>query len=596
MPTKPTKQQIEQDQAAEKARETERIVGLVVQTDEVYRRNRLDEDMAALALYRGRHWTGDGVFGGTTETRQYRAQQNEIFPAIDNIVSSLALDVPAVEPLDTRYWSKATPNRDDDLTIAGRRIGSVLNSWAEVDRLDNTCQEMVLHAAIFGIGVAKTMWSPRLGRPIVRTKLPWEWFCDPGAQRIEDATWCYEHFVIHVSTLRERLKVGPEAGGYLPLKDAIKPDTYPKGLISDKDMDEEERKARAAGLKEFVGLVEFWDFRAKRLLHIHPSTKQVLMDVPLPWGRTYDVLVFHDAVGRVRGVSDVELMASNQRDINTLLSARREMVMRLPKRMLIDRDIFDGPEEAEQFKNSKAWEPTLVKFPNGASPAEKIFVTPEMGTVFDFNKHLADLIDGARNVIGEADYQSGRVANIRTGTEASMVQAATQGRLNIRMRKLVRVVSDIFQRMLTTWKWAAQNPQSSGLNMEALTAQTQGDATVDTLTADLLEHTPKFKLLPFSPMMEDKFARRQQLVNLLTALSANPSLAGAFNMRELARELVDGFQLRPSMLLSEEEVQAAAASATAAQAPEVAPVAAQAGPEMPSLPQVPALAEESPSR
>jgi hypothetical protein len=575
----------EEKAAAEQAsqdrkKETERIVGLVQTTSDTYRKNRLDEDLACLSLYRGAQWKGDGVTGGSSDMASYRAQQNMVFPAVDIIVSSLALDTPAVEPLDTRYWSNDTPSRQDDLTIAGRRLGAVLNTWSELDRLDYTTQEAVIHACIFGIGVLKTTWSPRMGRPVVRTKLPWEWFCDPGAQRIEDAQWCFEYFPLNISTLRERVN----SGQYEQIKQAIKPDTYPKGLLSERDMDDEDRKARAAGLREYVSLVEFWDFKNKRLMHIHPGTKQVLLDVPLPWGRTYDVLCFHDAIGRVRGISDVELMASNQRDINLFLSARREMAVRLPERILIDRDIFDDQEEAEAFKNSKSWEPTFAKFANGSTPAEKIHVIKGPQTTFDFNAHLADTVQGAKDVIGQADYQNGTVKNIRTGTEASMVQGATQGRMNIRMRKLTRTVSDVFQRMMTTWKWAAQNPEESGLDMNALAEQTQGDTTGDQLMADLLQHAPKFKLLPFSPMMEDKFARRDQLVALMNAMSANPTIAAAFDMAEFAREIQEGFQLRPSLLLSKEAVQAAAANAAMAQSPESAPLAAQAGPAMPQIP------------
>jgi len=581
------KERADQEKAAQdRKKETDRIVGLVQTTSDTYRKNRLDEDLACLALYRGAHWKGDGVTGGSSDTAQYRAQQNMVFPAVNIITSSLALDTPAVEPLDTRYWSNNTPNRQDDLTIAGRRLGSVLNTWSEMDRLDYTAQEAVIHACIFGLGVLKTTWSPRLGRPVVRTKLPWEVFFDPGAQRIEDAQWCFEYFPLNIQTLRERVN----SGQYEQIKEAIKPDTYPKGLLSERDLDEEDRKARAAGLREYVSLVEFWDFNGKRLLHVHPGTRQVLLDVPLPWGRTYDVLCFHDAVGRIRGVSDVELMASNQRDINLLMSARREMVMRLPERILIDRDIFEDQDEFEQFKNSKSWEPTVAKFANGAVPAEKIHVIKGPQTTFDFNTHLGELREGNREVIGEADYQRGQVRNIRTGTEASMVQNATQGRMNIRMRKLTRTVSDVFQRMLTTWKWAAQNPEASGLDMNALAEQTQGDATGDQLMGDLLQHSPKFKLLPFSPMMEDKFARRDQLVALMNAMSANPAIAAAFDMPEFAREVQEAFQLRPSLLLSKEAVQAASANAAMAATPDAAPLAAQA----PGMPQIPTGLEPIP--
>lgn len=540
-------------ETAAAGKEVRRILGLVNSTEEWYRQNRLDEDVRNLSYYRGHFWGGDGVYGLRETDTQYAAQQNEIFPIVDTVVSSLAMSVPAVECLDQRFWSTDVPTRKEDLTISGRRIASVLNYWADEDQMDVVNQEQVLHCELFGIGVVKTSWSGELQRPIWRTRLPWEWHGDPGARRAKDMTWCFERFVLHIEDIRARLTPDPETGQtiYRPITKGIKADTYPRSLIDERVPYQQEMKLKEAGLKEYVGLVEFWDFRHQMLYHIHPDTHQILLKCPIPYGNSYEVLVFHDSVGRVRGIPDVTLLASNQRDVNELVSARREMVRRLPRRMLMDRALWRDETEFERWKNAKSWEPTLVDFPSSAELSDKVWVSPEMPTTYDFNNHLQQTITTIRWTTGLADYQRGEVVNIRTAAEAQMVRASVEGRMKIRTTKVVRCVSNLFSQGLKVWKWAAANPAASGIDMDALASRTQADVDGTVLLNDLRKSTPKFKMLPFSPLMEDKFTRRQQLTELIQAFASGGPLSAAINQYELAREIVELYGLRLSIALKE---------------------------------------------
>jgi len=532
------------DVGAGQGKEITRITGLVGQTEDWYRQHKLDEDVRNLSYYRGHFWNGDGHDGQGNDGKSYRAQQNEIFPIVDTVVSSLAMSTPSVEALDQRYWSTAVPTRSQDLNISGRRVASALNYWAEEDMMDKMAQELVLYTELFGMGVVKTSWSPVLGRPIWRTRLPWEWHCDPGARRPDEIAWAFERFTLHISDLRSRI----ESGGYLPLTKEIKADTYPRSLVDEKIPQQQELQLKEKGLKEYVGLVEFWDFREQVIYHIHPGSKQVLLKAQMPYGNPYEVLVFHDAVGRVRGIPDVSLLASNQRDINGLVSARREIVHRLPRRMLMDRALWNDEKDFERWKNARSWEPSLSDFPSDANINDKIWVSPEMPTTFDFNNHLEQLTTSIRWTTGLADYQRGEVANIRTAAEATMVRSSVEGRMHIRTTKVVRVVSSVFRQALKVWKWAAANPKASAIDMEAIARNTQGDSDATVLLNDLRQHTPKFRLLPFSPLMEDKQARRDQITQLLNVLGKPGPLSESINQRELARELVELYGLRPSIV------------------------------------------------
>lgn len=560
-----------------KSKSIQRMVGLVKQTEEWYQKHRADEVIRNLSYYRGQFWEGDGVSVKSGDSRKYNAVQNEIFPIVDTIVSALAMDLPQVEAIDQREGGQNVPEREQDPTFSGRRIASVLNWFAEEDELDTVIQELVLHALLFDQSIVKVSWSANLGRPIWRTKLPWEVHFDPSAKRISDVGWSFERFVLHYDDFRSRI----ENGVYDRPQKAVQADTYPRSIIDNRMPLEQEVELREKGLKEYVSLVEFWDFRKRKLYHLHADTAQLLMEADMPYERPYDALIFHPGVGRIRGISDVSLVAPIQRDINELVSARREIVARLPRRMLVDRKLFRSDEEFERWKNARSWEPVLVEGPPDGTIDQHVWVSPEMPTTFDFNTHLNQGIESIRWLPGMADYQHGQVKNIRTAAEANMIRGAIEGRLNIRARKVVRVVTSMFRKALATTKWALRNPEASGVNVDALAMVTQSEGNPETLRRDLLQASPSFRLLPFSPLMEDKIARRDSLTNLLAPLSSPSPLGEAVDQRELAREIVDSFGFRPSLVKTEEAI---SEEQMEAQQEEMPPGAA--GPEMggPPLP------------
>lgn len=532
------------ESGSETTKEVTKITWTIIRTEEWFQKNRADEIVRNLAFYRGKFWQGDGVSSRDRQVTQYRAQRNEVFPIVDTIVSALAMDLPQVEALDQRHQSPTIPNRDTDATFAGQRIASTMNWFADEDQWDVLVQDLVLHAELFDEGgIAKVTWSPALGRPIVRVKMPWEVHFDPAAKRMEDAAWAFERFTLHYDDFVKRIK----SGVYDKPKMPIRPDTYPRTLIDEHTPWQDEVILRRQGLKDYVSLVEYWDYRKGFLYHLHPDTRQVLMKTKFPYGRSYVHLTFHSGVGRIRGIADVSLIAPIQRDINELVSARREIVSRLPRRMFIDKGLFRSAEEFERFKNSRAWEPTLIEPPPDMSISDRIYTTPEMPTGFDFNRHLEADIEHVKWVPGMGDYQRGEVKNIRTAAEANMVRAAIEGRLNIRVRKVVRAVTSLFNKTLESYRWAVRHEEESGVNLQYIWSQTQNSIALPDYRREIIEEAPKFRLLPFSPLMEDKIARRESLVNLLNSMSSTP-MVEYFDWREIAREIQDLYGMRPSIV------------------------------------------------
>ena len=530
-------------------KKAKKIIGIIKQAEEHYKKNIAAEDARNLSYWRGSFWVGDGL-QTSSDIQNYQAQQNEIFPILDTIASALALDLPQCEVLDVRQRTYDIPTRFDDTTFVGRRIASVLNWMADKDNLDDTTREATLHAMLFSIGgVRKITWSADRGQVIWRMKMPWEVQFDPSARRLTDIAWASERFILHQDELKNRIK-----SGYYVLTGGkeIKPDTNPRDLIDDYLYTNTDQEYKREMMQEYVTLHEFWDFRKKLLYHIHTGTDQILMVTELPYGNPYDQLVFHDGIGRIRGIPDVSLLAPLQQDINELVSARREIVRRLPKRMFYDKAMFPNEEDAAKFMDSQTWDAIPVETDGQALVGDMIYVTPDMPTTFDFNRHLDQSTIHIKNIAGMADYQRGQVKNIRTAAEANMVQSSVQGRMNVRTRVLTKFVRRGFDKALDILRWAIQNPEASRIDMESINQQTQMDVSAEIMATEILETSIQFRILPFSPLMEDKIVRRDQLIGLLGQFASSPA-GEEVDWREITKELVEMFSVRPSILKDDSE-------------------------------------------
>jgi len=274
----------------------------------------------------------------------------------------------------------------------------------------------------------------------------------------------------------------------------------------------------------------------------------VLLHASIPYPHPYNVLTFHYSAGRIEGIPDVSMMAPTQRDVNEMVSARREIVSRLPRRMMIDRSMFESEDEFEQFKNSKTWEPTLVTPPASALLADGIFVTPEVPTGFDFGKHLDEQREHLRYQAGLADFQRGQAQNIRTAAEAMMVRAAVEGRMNKSVRQVVKFVTRLFRSGLDATQWALRDPQASGCDVRDLWGRCiDEDVDVHTWRDEVVTAAPTFRILPFSPLMEDRITRRAHMERLIPVIASTP-LMNVFDWQELGRSLQEDYTLRPSVL------------------------------------------------
>lgn len=542
--------------------DVKRMVLLTTTSRDHYGRHAGLEDVRNMAYLRGDFWEGDG-FGVTGSHKDYQAQQNEVFPLVDTIASALAIDTPQVACQDRRVLSMATPTRQEDATIVGRRIAAPLNKWADEDDLDETVHEGVIHALCFRKGaILKIAWDQ--GRVVWSLLLPWDVFIDPNCRRIRDAEWIAERFPLHMDDLKERIR----SGVYRDPERAIRPDQLPRSIVEDMLPEAaEKRHLRDSGINDHVTLVEFWDFRKRKVYHIHEETKCCLFVTPMPWDNPYIQIRFHAAIGRAEALPLISIVAPTQEDINELVSSRKNVVRRLPRRMLVDRGLFKDEADWSAFTSAKTTQPIPVNLPANETLDGRVWVTPEMPTTYDFNRHLNDAVEHFRFTGGAASFTRGSVENIRTAAEANMVSGAVEGRMLRASKAVMKAVKSGFQRSLEIMRWAMANPAVSGLDVEALHRDTQVDIDLHTWIREVLDAAPTFELHPFSPMMENLQTKRDAVTRVIEAASRVGPMLEAFNWTEVAREMQTLYALRPSIIAG------AAAPPSTSAAPPVDPMA-----------------------
>lgn len=561
------------DPSAYDRRDRDRMVGLIDATERIYRDTRGIKDVRNLAYWRGDFWSGDGYdfpVGGVSGYGTTQAVQNEVFPIFDTMVSGLALKLPQVELADHRVHAGAPPPRDQDPSYFGKRVARALNVMAELREFDDTVAEAALCSLTFAKGgIVKTTWD--VGDPGVEwtSMLPWEVFFDPGAKRLRSASWAFERFPLHWEDYKQRILSGvyDRAPGY----ERIRPDVVPRSLVEDVQGDPEEREKRIRGLREYVLIHEFTDFRRGVVYHIHAETKTLLMATPLPHGNPYSNLTLNFGIGRVEGVCLADLLAPGQTNINELVNARMDMVRTLMPKILADRGVFANGDEFENWKRARVTDVTLVDRPKDLDKLQDGFaVTPAPQTTPDFKSHLADEVEHLRYLAGLAGMDRGQVQNIRTAAEAESIRQRVDMRMEQKSGRVVRMVTGAFRTGLRALQHAVENCDELGWDPQGLYAATVTGIPYEQWRDEVTSPEARFgfRVLPFSPLMEDPITRRKYLDGLLKQIA--PQLDQQFDQREVAREVVETFQLRPS-LVPPEEVKPPAPEGTPGGAPGGAP-------------------------
>ena len=482
----------------------------------------------------------------------YQAQQNEIWPAVESKVTLLVPDMPACSFQDLREGASSPDGNPQNSAGAGRRRASVLNYWCRMDHLRGTLTKWIQSAITYNRGgVLKVEWDADQQRPIVRERMPWEVLWDPSARHMDDIGWYFERIDLELEEFQARMDNGEYVS--TPELRRVKGQAQHQGKI-ELYQDDSLQRQKERNLEEiWVPIIEFWDCRHRKVYHVHPETRTVLMCRETAVPRPYVHLLFNLEPGRLEGVSDVTHAAPDQQQINEMVSARQDCVRRLAPRPMGDASIFDSEDKQKQFENSKMTSISWVNPPEGSgrSIQDYFWVFPAVQLPNDWNMHYDQTVQHIRYLMAIPDFQRGQVANIRTAQEAYMLQQASTGRLAAQAATLKVAVIELFEVMDEYLKWAVE---AAALDLAVLLPKIS-TAMVDVAAwgEELRQFQGMLTVNAFSPLMEDPITVQSKLEQLLPAIASYPPLAAAYSWYDVAQEIARAHGWEKSVVVPREE-------------------------------------------
>jgi hypothetical protein len=549
------------------------ILWLVQHAEDFYEDWYAQQDATNRSYVRGAFWANRTDLERSTSEVQpmsplatplaYQAQQNEIWPAIENKVTLLIPDMPACAFVDLRDGATSPDGNTGNSSGAGRRRAAVINYWVRMDHLRPTLTKWIQQGLTYNKGgLLKVEWDMDQQRPIVRERLPWEVMWDPTARHVDDVAWYFEKFELHIEEFKARLESGDYQGG--PEVHRIKGEPQSRSKI-ELYQDDAVQKQKERELEHvWVPILEFWDCRHSKCYHIHVATKTILRCTEVAIPRPYVHLLFNYEPGKLEGVCDVTHAAPLQQQLNEMVSARQDCVRRLSPKLLGDAAIFSSEDKQKQFENAKmtaiSWVNPPQEDPRGIG--DYFFLLPAAQLPPDWNAHYNQVVESIRYILAIPEFQRGQVENIRTAQEAYMVQQAATGRLASQAATLKAQVVELMEKMAEYLDWAVR---ANAVDLAALLAKVSTSMVdVDAWREELQTFEGMLTVNAFSPLMDDPITAQSKLEQLLPAIASYPPMAAAFSWYDVAAEVARSHGWGKEVMVQRDTYQQ---QAQAAQAP-----------------------------
>ncbi|MFA6133972.1 MAG: hypothetical protein WC869_08170 [Phycisphaerae bacterium] len=533
----------------------DRLYRLISQQEVWYRDNMAPDDIVALTYFRGVFWAGDtGLIPGVTSAMaNYASAQNEVFPIVDEVSAALASSLPkAVAKMRGRGGLRVPISAAEPEKVAARVIAP-MNRFATDDKMYERLHAGVYHMLLFRKGaVFKGAWNAKRNRVQNRLLMPWEWFPAPWTRVMEDMPWCFERFTITWEQFRQRVEKGLYDRGSVG---GVSPDVFPEAVVDPLMYDSNEINAwRQATEAEHVLLHEFHDFEHGEVLHYHLASRKILMRTPMITQRPYTQLILTPALGRLEGLPLVVLVAPTQRDINSLVSARRAWVDQVGvQRVWARESIFkDAAEKQRALDNPLAFVTGSMERALG----QDVFVFPQLTTSPDFNKALVDEVEHIRHLSGGEGWRN--VQNVRTAAEVGTMVAHEEGRMARASLRVAQAAIGMFEGNRDIWQWALKNGTAAGCNAAAVWQDCDTETDFWPWAREQMEARIDIGVEPFSPVMMNAMVRRAAIDGICSKAAAHPEYAAQVNWREVYRVDIEANDLPLSLQLSQAEAMARA--------------------------------------
>lgn len=440
----------------------------------------------------------------------------------------------------------------DPRNQASEQMRYAVDGWLryvfQAVRFRRRASQALMNAVLCKRGIFKTTWNRVEDRPNITVVDPSRLFFDLRATDVDDIRYWIEATVLSKREFNRRVECGLYR--HKRIKD-VQATAWPAWMES---TDDASSRDMLRSVHQWVEVYEHYDRENGTFEHFVPGIGVVYRS-PLPY-IPYSMFSLVPSGVDCRGLSEVQLILSQQEAINDLLTLVKQVAYLMVPRMMFDSSAIDQKELAAALS---------------AAPGAFVPVNPRnsmarrsLGAFFEqmpspkTPSDVTDLIDrfeaDAAHTTALAEMSRGQVVGARTATEMALIDAAGRNRLATRDGHLSTAIEDVASKVV--WLGGRYLRSSKGVRVSG----TPSWAYVDYKC--LRDVEMDYALVAYNPLKSNPSVISETMQNIFPLLAQDPDI----NARELKVEMLRSMGLPVARIVkTKEEIQAETDAAMQAQ-------------------------------
>ena len=454
--------------------------------------------------------------------------KNLIYAIADTAVSSLLGPNPQV----------ACVPRNPQSQNAMLAVNGLMEFVFDENRMRRRSATSLIDAVLCKRGIFKTGWNAEKDRPVIKSVDPSRLFFDLTVRDVDDISYWIEVTVISYEEFKNRVASGVYT---VPPQADIRPDRYPSWLMA------EAQKADVQTVRDafqWVTVYEYYNVDSGTVQHYVKQANAVVFEDKIDYV-PYSMFSLNQSGIDCTGLSEVQLVLSQQETVNDLLSHLKEIAY-----LQIPRILYDAGRITEEDLN-KAVAATTGSFV-GIRP-ENSEALRTLNTLFfpmptpDTPASVVSFVDRQENdaafISALAEAARGQVAGARTATEMAIIDAQMRTRLATREGHLNDAIEDVGRKAFYLMRKYMRGEKmiriSGSQEWETVSFQTLQDVDMD------------FKMVSYNPVRKNPAVMVESIIQMLPFLAQNPNI----DFRMLTEQVVAGLGFPARMVKTPEQLQ-----------------------------------------
>lgn len=487
-----------------------------------------------------RYYRGIFVPPDKQEAALYTSTKNLIFAIADTALSAMLGNNPSI--------SASPKNANSEM---GAPVASALLDYVwDANKMRTQNRLALLDGVLCGRAVYKTAWSAKLDRPVIKARPPENVFFDLTTRDVDELGYWLDCCPIPLERFNAKLEPG---GAYHALGRTVEPTRaqYPSWLL---DTKAQAGQAQIREATQWVVVWEYYDRDANQVIHYLEDGDVELLNDKLTYV-PFDLWQTNLTGVDCRGMSEVQLVMSQQETLNDLLTHMKQIVYMMIPRIFFDAGIINADEL------TKAMESVTGSFVP-LSRANDTLATRNLVDAF-WNQPLPELpkeVPGlaerqegdAAYISALADLSRGQLAGAKTATEVAVLDAQMRNRLSTRQGTFDETQESIAAKAFGLCQRKMSKPKFVKI--------AGGKDWKEVGLADIQDLDVAFELVSDNPIRKNPMVALETARNLYGLMSQS----GHFDMYEVSEYISDLAGIPSNLLRPEEEVKREQEAALAA--------------------------------